>query len=72
MYFYILFVVNVAVFTDSEIIYRTSENIVGEKYDYSQIEKISAYFSDGEIKNRLNNIYKGSFLYEITLPNKKI
>ena len=66
-----LFVVNVAAFTDSEIIDRTSENIGREKCDYSQIEKISAYFSDGEIKNRLNNIYKGSFLYEITLPNKK-
>ena len=41
MYFYILFVVNVAVFTDSEIIDMTAENIGGEKYDYSQIEKIS-------------------------------
>lgn len=39
MYFYILFVVNVAVFTDSEIIDRTSENIGGENMTIVKLKR---------------------------------
>ena len=62
---------SITIVSDHHIIVKNPVNPIGTVYDYEDVEKINAYFSDDSWKNKLLQKPGGTFIYEISLDGKK-